>query len=86
MRHNPLDKRYLEDVNFKRLVDQIYYLVVKQDSSFQEVREAVLFAQLKFELERPVPPIFFSPELDAELRRRMEAQRTSVPGEIREKW
>jgi hypothetical protein len=67
-----LDYRYENDTTFKALVDHFLYLIREQKSSFDEVRDAALFAQLRYELERPSPISYISPSLQAELEYRIK--------------
>lgn len=62
----PTDEKYLKDPQFAMLVNSMIAQVRNLNTSFSEIREAVLFAQLKYELENP-RVISFSPNLIAEI-------------------
>ena len=67
---NHLDERYFNDPHFRTLVDHFYAAVSHLNSSFSEIREAALYAQLRWEFQNP-RSIQFSPQLQAELEFRM---------------
>ena len=67
----PSDKKYNNDPNFRIMVDSILMMIHQQKTSFSEMREIVLFAQLKYEMENP-SKTYFSPELQCELKYRAE--------------
>lgn len=60
------DDKYYNDPQFRTLVDTMLTLVTQQQTSFAEIREAALFAQLRYEMNNPTR-VVFSPELTAEL-------------------
>jgi hypothetical protein len=62
----PSDKKYLNDPQFRSLVDTMLALIQNQQTSFSEIREAALFAQLRYEMCNP-RSIYLSPELLAEI-------------------
>lgn len=61
------DKKYQNDPTFRNLVDQMLFQVRQLNTSFSEIREAVLFAQLKYEMSAVPRPIVYSPELQYHL-------------------
>lgn len=71
----PSDEKYLNDSQFRSLVDQMLFLITKLDTSFSEIREACLFAQLKYEMSHP-QLIKFSSQLEQEFffRTRLEGK------------
>ena len=66
---NYLDDRYLKDPNFMMLVDCFEQMVIQQKTSWSEVREAALFAQLRYEMRNPTPA-YLSPQLLEEIKYR----------------
>lgn len=67
---NALDERYLNDHVFHTLVDSMMCAVESMHTSFSEVRDAVLYAQIRYEMNRSPEPITFSPQLLEELHKR----------------
>jgi hypothetical protein len=65
-----LDDRYLKDKTFALLVDHFSALIKDQQTSFAELREAVLFAQLRYEMDNP-SRIQFSEQLSREINLRI---------------
>lgn len=64
-----LDHRYFNDPTFSKLVDTFLAMIRELKTTPDEIREAALFAQIKFELERP-RPIAISKGLSEELKLR----------------
>lgn len=50
-----LNDRYHNDPVFHQLVDTMYSMIVNLKTTPTEIREAAMFAQLKFEMENPRP-------------------------------
>lgn len=63
---NAVEERYARDIEFAALVDAIYNMIVTLKTTPTEVREAVMLAQLKYEMRFP-RPIVFSPDLLREI-------------------
>lgn len=58
-----LDERYLNDPVFHQLVDFMLHAVQTLNVTPTEVREAAIFAQIKYELTSSPRPIYLSEDL-----------------------
>lgn len=69
----PPDERYYQDPEFRALVDLLYYHIKDAKLTPTEIREAVLLAQIKYEMQNPqirVSRVF--PDLEIQLRALMK--------------
>jgi len=49
------EQRYFNDIEFKRLVDSMYDAIVRAQFTPSELREAAVYAAIRYEMSRPVP-------------------------------
>lgn len=66
-----LDDRYRHDPVFHQLVKGMLNLIYELKTTPSEIRDAAMFAQLKYELENPSTMGTLSPDLMAEIDRRL---------------
>ncbi len=66
MRRSHADQRYLDDAKFKALVDTLEAMTAHGEFTPTEVREALLLAQLRYEMANP-RAITFSPDLQRQI-------------------
>lgn len=64
-----IDDRYKSDPVFRQIADMMLSLIRELRTTPTEIREAAMYAQLRYEMEHP-RPTYFSPELQAEIDRR----------------
>ena len=81
MKH--LDDRYLNDPAFHALVQMIEAQIEHGQFTPSEIREALMFAQLRNEMINP-RPVTFSPDLMRHLEFMMKQPGTIKPGHDRE--
>ena len=62
------DELYKSDPNFAMLVDHLYALIKKGEYAPIEIRQAVMLAMIKYDLQT-AKPVLMSPEFIEKLRR-----------------
>lgn len=81
-----VDERYREDSAFRHLVDMLHALIGRSEFTPSEIREAALFAQMKWELFNPRPVTMSSglwDELDRIRHRAEQCPAGNPPHETR---
>lgn len=54
------EEKYMYDANYRMLIDILENFIHLNQYTPSEIREASLFACIRYEMRRPMPPIMFS--------------------------